>query len=63
VAVQFQIDTTGAVTLARVSQSTMGNASVENCVASRIRQLTFPMPQGGGSALVTYPFVFNPPGE
>lgn len=41
----------------------MGNAAVENCVVTRIRGLTFPMPQGGGAALVTYPFVFTPPGE
>lgn len=63
IAIQFQINTEGKVTLSRVASTTMGNATVENCVASRIRQLVFPMPQGGGSALVTYPFVFHPPGE
>lgn len=63
IAVRFQINAQGAVTFASVDHSTMGNASVENCVVARIRGLTFPMPQGGGAALVTYPFVFNPPGE
>jgi TonB family protein len=63
IAVRFQINAQGAVTFASVDHSTMGNAAVENCVVARIRGLTFPMPQGGGAALVTYPFVFNPPGE
>ncbi len=63
IAVRFQINAQGKVSFANVDSSTMGNPSVENCVVSRIRGLTFPMPQGGGAALVTYPFVFTPPGE
>jgi len=63
IAVRFQIDAQGKVTFANVASTTMNNAAVENCVVARIRGLTFPMPQGGGVALVTYPFLFTPPGE
>lgn len=63
IAVRFQINPQGSVTFAAVDNSTMNNAAVENCVVARIRGLKFPMPQGGGAALVTYPFVFSPPGD
>jgi len=62
-AVRFQINPQGDVAFAAVDSSTLHNPTVENCVVARIRGLKFPMPQGGGAALVTYPFVFSPPGD
>jgi hypothetical protein len=34
-------------------------SSVDSCVANKISQLSFPMPQGGNIAEITYPFLFQ----
>jgi TonB family protein len=60
VAVKLTIGPTGAVTLSEVARSTVDNAALELCVASRIRTWTFPKPSGDGPVTVTYPFNFEP---
>ena len=35
------------------------DASVDSCVANKISQLSFPMPEGGNIAEITYPFIFQ----
>jgi len=35
------------------------NASVGNCVRSKMRSIRFPKPEGGDEAIFTYPFVFS----
>ncbi|MBL9105818.1 MAG: AgmX/PglI C-terminal domain-containing protein [Myxococcales bacterium] len=62
VAVQFTIGGTGKVPSAVVQESTMKDAAVGNCIAKAVRRWTFPKPQGGGSVIVTYPFVLEPGG-
>jgi hypothetical protein len=66
VAVQFIIGGTGKVPSAVVQETTMKDAGVGNCVAQAVRRWTFPKPEGGGSVIVTYPFIFenggDPPG-
>ena len=62
VAVAFTIDGTGAVGDANVSESTMGNTNVENCMTTRVRRWRFPEPKGGGQVFVTYPWVFKAAG-
>lgn len=62
IVVKFTIAKDGSVSQASTKDSTMGNGIVEGCVNSRIMQLRFPEPKGGGSAIVTYPFIFKAAG-
>ncbi len=62
VAVAFVIDSTGAVSDASVSETTLNNAAAERCMVSRIRRWKFPEPKGGGVVSVTYPWLFSPAG-
>ena len=59
VAVQFTIGGTGKVPTAVVASSTVKDKSVGNCIAKAVRRWKFPKPQGGGSVIVTYPFVLE----
>ncbi|MEZ4380288.1 MAG: AgmX/PglI C-terminal domain-containing protein [Nannocystaceae bacterium] len=59
VAVQFTIGGAGNVPSAVVSESTIKDASVGNCIAKAVRRWKFPKPRGGGSVIVTYPFVLE----
>lgn len=59
VKVKFTISGTGRVISAIVNGSTVKNASVENCVADKIRRWVFPEPKGGGIVIVNYPFNFS----
>ncbi|MCL2011832.1 MAG: AgmX/PglI C-terminal domain-containing protein [Cystobacterineae bacterium] len=65
VSVRFVINGDGTVDSSRVHQSAMSprNAEIGECIAKRIRTLEFPRPKGGGTAHVTYPFVFKPAGQ
>jgi TonB family protein len=63
VAVAFTIDGTGAVGDANISESTMGNTNVENCMTVRVKRWRFPEPKGGGQVFVTYPWVFKAAGS
>ena len=49
VAVQFTISATGAVTQARVAQSTLGNEQCESCIVRMVQRIAFPQPEGGGT--------------
>lgn len=63
VSIKFVINDKGMVSVAQVASSTMGNATVETCVASRVRTWVFPKPKGGGQVVVQYPFVFKASGQ
>ncbi|RKH57431.1 adventurous gliding motility protein GltG [Corallococcus aberystwythensis] len=63
VSVKFVISATGAVATSNVAQSTAGNSDLETCVAGRVRTWKFPEPKGGGSVIVTYPFIFKQAGD
>lgn len=58
--VKFTIAGNGSVIASQVVESTMKNAGVENCLASKIKRWVFPAPKGGGIVIVTYPFIFKP---
>ncbi len=60
VAVQFTIGQTGKVPLSVVSETTLKDAAVGNCIAKAVGRWKFPRPDGGGTVMVTYPFVLNP---
>ncbi len=53
---------TGSVLRANVTQSTIGDAQVEQCIVRVIEQMKFPPCAGGGTAEVTYPWLFKPSG-
>ena len=59
VAIRFTISGTGKVPTAEVHESTMRDPVVGVCVAQATRRWTFPKPEGGGSVVVTYPFMFE----
>ncbi|MFU8806319.1 MAG: AgmX/PglI C-terminal domain-containing protein, partial [Bradymonadaceae bacterium] len=52
ITVRFTISATGSVVSAVVSETSMNNASVERCMADRIRRWVFPEPKGGGIVIV-----------
>ncbi|MCB9715925.1 MAG: TonB family protein [Myxococcales bacterium] len=60
VAVMFTIGPSGLVPTAAVSENTIGDSNVANCVAKAVKRWKFPKPASGGSAMVTYPFSFTP---
>ena len=62
VMVQFTISGTGQVIASIVSNSTMNNPNVEQCIAQAVRRWEFPKPQGGGIVIVSYPFVLKAAG-
>jgi TonB family protein len=61
--VRFTIAATGRVLAAAPQSSTLGVASVENCVVQAVQRWQFPQPAGGGLAMVSYPFQFSPAGN
>jgi len=61
VTVNLLIAGTGAVQSSHVASTTLGDAQLERCVAQAGRRWTFPVPEGSGMTLVTYPFVFDSP--
>ncbi len=62
--VSFVISKNGAASKVGVSRGNKGNmynGKVETCVANQIKKIKFPVPKGGKSVLVFYPFVFKHP--
>lgn len=60
VSIQFTIGSTGKVPVAVVQSTSVKDASVGNCIASAVKRWSFPKPQGGGTVIVSYPFVLSP---
>ena len=60
ITVQFTIAASGQVIASVLQDSTMGNAAVENCTVNAVRSWQFPKPSGGGTVVVSYPFVLTP---
>jgi TonB family protein len=54
--VAFNIDADGSVIESRVTKS-LGNASLDECMAKAIARWKFPKPDGGGRVAVTYPLT------
>jgi TonB family protein len=59
VLVRFVISTTGAVSSAQDSGSTLPDEAVKACVLRTYQSMQFPAPSGG-VVVVTYPIVFHP---
>lgn len=59
VAVDFTIGPAGRITLAKVSQSSLGSKFVETCMLDKMRTWQFPKPVGKVNVDVLYPFELN----
>jgi TonB family protein len=59
VVIQFEIMEQGRVRTAKTKTSSLGDSTVESCVAARIKDARFPEPPSGTIAVVDYPFVFG----
>ena len=59
VTIKFVINSDGAVQEAEVRSTTLGNATVEECLVTRFLRMQFPEPEGGGIVIVSYPFLFQ----
>jgi hypothetical protein len=58
VTASFIIDVTGAVSHARITQSTLRNSNVENCMITHLAHWHFPRPERG-QVKVTYPWMLS----
>lgn len=63
VAVAWTIAPDGSVQSATVTEDTMGDPRVAECVVARVLRWTFPEPFGGGIVNVTFPWLFKPAGD
>jgi TonB family protein len=59
VLVKFTIAGDGKVATQSIGNSSLNNAMVEGCILRRVAGWQFPLPKGGTSVLVTYPFLFK----
>jgi TonB family protein len=64
VRVRFTVNGAGDVPAASIAEGTnISDPELRACILSRVRGWQFPAPKGGGSAIVTYPFLLQPSGE
>lgn len=63
VAVDFTISGQGTVSAAQIASSSLNSKIVEECIAMRLKSWKFPLPQGGVSVKVSYPFVLQRAGQ
>ena len=59
----FTIGASGDVLETRVAESSIGDANVEQCVMRVMSHMKFPPCEGGGTAEVTYPWLFKAGGQ
>lgn len=63
VGTSFVIGPGGRVTDAGVASTSLNHAPTERCILNVIRRIDFPVPRGGGTVQVSYPFKFSPAGK
>jgi hypothetical protein len=63
VSVDFTINGSGAVSFAKVQNTTLNASVVEDCILMRLKTWKFPLPQGGQEVKVSYPFVLRRAGQ
>ncbi len=56
----FEIGPSGKLNFAKVAKSTLGDAEVPECIASKMLTWDFPKPVGGVNVKVNYPFLLRP---
>lgn len=63
VAVNWVIDGSGAVKIAKVKNTSLNNKTVEDCILRRLRTWKFPIPEGNQDVPVSYPFLLKRTGR
>lgn len=61
VTLRWLIAPKGDVSKVEVTETTLNNKKIENCLISSIKYWRFPAPKGGGIVQVTYPIEFELP--
>lgn len=59
VVMRFAIAPDGSVSTASVKESSLGSEAVEQCMKKQLLRMTFPQPEGAGTVIITYPFLFK----
>jgi hypothetical protein len=59
VVLEWTVTTSGAVSVVKVSTSTLSSSEATHCMMDRVKKWRFPKPRGSGNVTVVYPFVFN----
>ncbi len=60
VTMNFEIGPTGRLNFSKVGKSSLGDAEVPECIATRMMSWDFPKPIGGVNVKVNYPFLLRP---
>ncbi len=63
VAVNWVIDGSGRVKIAKVKNTSLNNKTVEDCILRRLRTWKFPIPEGNQEVPVSYPFLLKRTGR
>jgi hypothetical protein len=63
VSVDFTINGSGAVSTAKIQNTTLNASVIEDCILMRLKTWKFPLPQGGQDVKVSYPFVLRRAGQ
>lgn len=59
----FQIGPSGNLNFSKVKSSSVGDAAVGGCIATKMMGWNFPKPRGGVNVNVNYPFALRPVGR
>ncbi|HET6585321.1 MAG TPA: TonB family protein [Nannocystaceae bacterium] len=59
VVVEFTVNGEGKVPTAHVTESTVKDDAVGQCIAKAVKRWRFPKPEGGGNVVVAYPFLLE----
>jgi TonB family protein len=59
VVLEWTVTPAGAVSVVKVSTSSLSSSDATNCMMDRVKKWKFPKPRGNGGVTVVYPFVFN----
>lgn len=60
VVVKFVVDKDGAVSQSSLKSTTLKHPPTETCLVEAFTKLHFPAPEGGGIAIISYPFWVKP---
>lgn len=62
VTVNFEIAGSGMLNFSKVIKSSLSNQAVEKCITTKMMSWKFPLPKGGTTVNVNYPFMLRPVG-
>ena len=59
VTVNFDVGSSGRVSVAEIASTSLSDHGVSNCIARVVKRWRFPRPPGGGKVTISYPFVLG----